>query len=498
MKKIVKTFPVLLLLLIFSAGCTNDFLSENNKSAITQENYFTTSAQAQAAVAGIYPMLQSFTKEIEYRGDAPWSLLEMPVGHIGLGGSQYKVGSIKHTNSANEPVYSLIWTDFYNGIANANLAIKRIPAINMNEVTKKRLLGEVYFLRALYYSYLVKLYGDIPLITEPINFTSPDLYPERSSKEKIYELIINDLKEAEKSELPRVDETGRPSLGAVKSLLSSVYLTMAGYPLNKGTDYYQLAANKAKEVLDGNYYKLFDNYAYLHDRAHKNKQELIFQVQYLGSVKVNRITEFISPSGISKLTSDLGTVVPIKEFISSYELNDKRMEEKQFYFTESFAKGSSTKIIKFTPSLYKFWLEEAAGQNGDGNSDQNWTILRLPEVMLIYAEALNEVEGPANAYAQINLIRQRANLSLLTGLTKDEFRKAVWRERYHELAFENKAYFDIQRTHKVYNLSTGSFEDAYSYINESGVKFNEQYMLWPVPQSEIDTNPKLLPQNIGW
>lgn len=498
MKKIVKNFPALLLLLIFSTGCSNDFLSENNKSAITQENYFTTAAQAQASVAGIYPMLQSFTKEIEYLGDAPWSLLEMPVGHIGLGGSQYKIGSIKHTNSANEPVYNIIWTDFYNGIANANLAIKRIPAINMNEAAKTRLLGEVYFLRALYYSYLVKLYGDIPLITEPINFSSPDLYPERSSKEKVYELIVNDLKEAEKSGLPQVDETGRASLGAVKSLLSGVYLTMAGYPLNKGTEFYQLAATKAKEVLDGNYYKLFDNYAYLHDRAHKNKQELIFQIQYLGSVKTNRITEFISPSGISKLTSELGTVVPIKEFVSSYELNDKRTQEKQFYFTQSFAKGSSTKIIKFTPSLYKFWLEEAAGQNGDGNSDQNWTLLRLPEVMLIYAEALNEVEGPANAYTQINMIRQRANLAPLFGLTKDEFREAVWRERYHELAFENKAYFDIQRTHKVYNLKTGRFEDAFSYSNESGVQFNEQYMLWPVPQSEIDTNPKLLPQNSGW
>lgn len=498
MKKIVKKSPTLLLLLIFSAGCSNDFLSENNKSAITQENYFTTAAQAQASVAGIYPILQSFTKEIEFRGDAPWSLLEMPVGHIGLGGSQYKDGSIKHTNSANEPAYNIIWTDFYSGIANANLAIKRIPVINMNEVTKKRLLGEVYFLRALYYSYLVKLYGDIPLITEPINFSSPELYPVRSSKEKIYELIINDLKEAETSGLPQVDETGRPSLGAVKTLLSSVYLTMAGYPLNKGMVYYQLAATKAKEVLDGNYYKLFDNYAYLHDRAHKNKQELIFQVQYLGSVKTNRITEFISPSGISKLTSDLGTVVPIKKFVSSYEPNDKRTQEKQFYFTESFAKGSTTKIIKFTPSLYKFWLEEAAGQNGDGNSDQNWTLLRLPELMLIYSEAINEVEGPTKAYNQINMIRQRANLIPLSGLTKDEFREAVWRERYHELAFENKAYFDIQRTHKIYNLTTGHFEDAFSYINESGVQFNEQYMLWPVPQSEIDTNPKLLPQNKGW
>ena len=489
----------LIAVLVGTTGCENDFLSEENRSAVTQENYFTTAAQAQASVTGIYPTLQTLNEEIEFRGDAVWSLLEMPVGHNVPGGSQYKDNSIKHRNAANEPVYSLVWSRFYTGIANANLAISRIPAINMNESVKNSLLGEAYFLRALYYSYLVKLYGDIPLITEPIDFSSANLYPERTSKEKVYELIVSDLQKAEQSGLPNVDATGKASLGAVKSLLASVYLTMAGHPLNKGTEYYTLAAAKAKEVLDAKYYKLFDSYAYLHDRAHKNQGELIFQVQYTTGIKTNRITEFISPSGISKLTSDLGTVMPIREFYNSYEANDKRTQEKQFFFTEDFAKGSSTTVVKFAPALYKFWLEEAAGKNGDGNSDENWTLLRLPEVMLIYAEASNEVEGPsAFAYEQINLIRTRANLKPLADLSKDAFREAVWRERYHELAFENKAYFDIQRTHKAYNLKSGKFEDAFTYVNESGVTFNEQYMLWPIPQSEIDANAKLRPQNKGW
>ena len=498
MKNILISF-LLFAFLAGSTGCENDFLAEENKSAVTQENYFTTPAQAQAAVTGIYPMLHTFNEEIEFRGDAVWSLLEMPVGHNVPGGSQYKDNSIKHKNAANEPVYSLVWSRFYTGIANANLAISRIPAISMNESVKKSLIGEAYFLRALYYSYLVKLYGDVPLITDPIDFLSADLYPERTAREKVYERIVSDLIKAEQAGLPNVDRTGKASLGAVKSLLASVYLTMAGYPLNKGPEYYKLAAAKAKEVLDANYYTLFDSYAYLHDRAHKNQGELIFQVQYMSGIKINRITQFISPNGISKLTSDLGTVMPIREFYDSYENGDRRTREKQFYFTEDFARGSTTKIVKFAPALYKFWLEEAAGRNGDGNTDQNWTLLRLPEVMLIYAEAANETEGPgAFAYEQINAIRRRANLTPLANLSKEEFREAVWRERYHELAFENKAYFDIQRTHKAYNLKTGQFEDVFTYVNESGVSFNEQYMLWPVPQSEIDANPKLRPQNKGW
>jgi hypothetical protein len=498
--KQMRLLAIFIVLMLGGMSCQEGFLAEENLSSITQANYFTTAAQAQASVTGIYPALQTLNQEIEFRGDAIWSLLEMPVGHLLPGGSQYKDGSINHTNSSNEPAFRVVWVGFYNGIANANLTIKKIPGITMNESTKQSLLGEAYFLRAFYYYYLVRLYGSIPLLTEPIDFASPDLYPNRAPVDQVYQLIVNDLIKAEKSGLPPVDKTGKASLGAVKSLLASVYLTMAGSTLNKGGAYYQLAADKAKEVLDGNYYTLFDNYNYLHDRAHKNQGELIFQVQYAAGILTNRITEFISPKGISKLPGDLGTVTPTSEFVKSYEPNDKRTQEKQFYFTKDFAKGSTTKIVDFGGyALYKFWLDEAAGPNGDLNSDENWTLLRLPEVMLTYAEASNEISGPTQgAYNQINLIRARAKLPLLSALTKESFREAIWRERYHELAYENKAYFDIQRTRKVYNLQAGNFVDAFTYNNGTGATFNEQYMLWPIPQSELNANPNLQPQNKGW
>ncbi len=488
--------------LIFSAtSCKKDFLSEKNPSSITLENYFTTAKQAEAAINGIYPALHLFTATDGY-GESPWESLEFPVGHATtLGQSLYNNGLIRHNNSSIEPVFRTVWVGFYNGIANANVAINRIPAISMNEQTKKALLGEAYFLRGLYYYYLVRLYGDIPLITEPIDFSSADLYPSRASKEKVYELIVSDLKEAEKSGLPNVDKKGKASIGSVKSLLASVYLTMAGQPLNKGAAYYTLAAEKAKEVLDAGWYSLFTDYAFLHNRAHKNQGELIFQVQYLTGIKTNDITAAVTPSkiGISMLSSEYGALMPRAEFVKSYEPNDKRTEEKQFFFTEYTKKGSST-IVKFGEyALYKFFQVEAAGPGGDANSDQNWTLLRLPEVMLIYAEALNELNGPSEAaYEQINLIRKRANLAPLSGLSKDQFREAIWKERYHELAFENKAYFDIQRTRKVYNLVANKFEDALTYKNESGSTFTEKYMLWPVPSSEIDANPNLKPQNSGW
>lgn len=502
-KKFISKLVILGLLLSMGAGCEN-FLDEQNKSAITKENYFTNATQARSAVNGIYPMLYTLhTSSGNNYGEAVWVSIEMIVGHATtLGQSLYNNGLIQHDNSSIEPVFKVMWNGFYNGIANANLCIVKIPSIQMDESTKNALLGEAYFLRALYYYYLVQLYGDIPLITEIIDYSNPNLYPERSSKEEVYDIIVSDLLEAEKSGLPNVSTTGQVTMGAVKSLLASVYLTMAGHPLDKGTEYYQLAANKAKEVLNNNWYSLFTSYDYLHDRAHKNGSEFIFQVQYKFGIESNNITEFVTPDkiGISRLSGEVGALVSRDEFVESYEPNDKRAKERQFFFTKYSAKNKPLDTIQFGEyALYKYWLVEAAGTNGDNNSDENFTILRLPEVMLIYAEASNEVNGPLqDAYDQINLIRERAELPPLSGLTKDEFREAIWRERYHELCFENKAYFDIQRTHKAYNLASGNFEDEFTYVNESGVTFNEQYMLWPIPQAEMDANPKLKPQNPGW
>lgn len=492
----------LMLSILFTlvVGC-DGFLEEQNKSAITQENYFTTAAQAESAISGIYPDLYSLHSGLHY-GEAAWVSMELIVGHANtLGQSAYNNGLINHDNSTIEPHFEVLWRGFYRGIANANLSIKNIPAIEMDESRKKKLMGEAHFLRALYYYYLVRLYGDLPLIVDPIDYSSPNLFPQRDGAQAIYDLIVSDLKTAEASGLPFVDRTGRASLGAVKSLLASVYLTMAGHPLNKGAEYYGLAAQKAEEVIDNKGYTLFDSYKFLHDRAHKNQGELIFQVQYLYGVQDNNITQMVSPdkASISRIASEIGALVARDEFVNSYEPNDKRAREKEYYFREYPSLANPNNIINFGEyALFKFWLEEAAGVGGDRQSDLNWTILRLPEVMLIYAEASNEVNGPQEkALNQVNLIRARAELQPLSGLSKDEFREAIWRERYHELSFENKAYFDIQRTHKAYNLATGKFEDVFTYQNESGTTFTEQYLLWPIPQSEMDANSNLT-QNPGW
>jgi hypothetical protein len=168
------------------------------------------------------------------------------------------------------------WTSSYLGIANANLSIAKIPDISMDEIQKKKLLGEAKFLRAYYYYYnLVRIFGKIPLLTEPISVTSPELYPQQASLDDIYKLFVEDLVSAESSGLPFIDASEMVSPGAIKSVLSGVYLAMAGFPLQKGKEYYQKAADKAQEVITSNAYLLFPSYSDVHNPAKKNTGENI-------------------------------------------------------------------------------------------------------------------------------------------------------------------------------------------------------------------------------
>lgn len=485
----------LLVLAVCTSSCKK-YLDEKNKSGFDNTNYFQNASQAQTFVNGIYTSLYMFQNGDAY-GESPFITIELFAGHAtSLGQSVNNANVINQRTDAVNPGFETVWKNSYAAIANANVAIERIPGITMDDATKKNLLGQAYFLRAFFYYHLVRLYGDIPLIIKSQSLDNPDLYPDRTPVSQVYDQIISDLEVAKSSGLPNTDQNGKVSLGAVKTLLASVYLTTAGYPIQKKENYAK-AATEAKDVLP--LYTLFDKYDYLHDNAHKNQGELIFQNQYLAGVRDNAIPQLTIPFNlqVGAYGDHLGAMIPTNEFFNSYEDGDLRTEERQFYFSSYPKYKEPNTIIKFgVHALYKYFHVESA--ESSGISDENWTFLRLPEAMLIYAEASNEVSGPTqDAYNQVNAIRARAKLPALSGLSKDQFREAIWRERYHELAYENKAYFDIQRTHKIYNVKNNTFGEATSTPNEQGVTMRAQYYLWPIPQREINTNNKLT-QNPGW
>ncbi|RZL16764.1 MAG: RagB/SusD family nutrient uptake outer membrane protein [Hymenobacter sp.] len=484
-------------LLLTAAGC-KDYLVEDNRSTIPQAAYFTTATQAQAAIDGLYSSLRIFNNDTGY-GESIWVGLDLLAGHAtSLGQSQFNNQLINQTIDAANPYFSSVWNSSYNGIGSANLAIARIPGIDMDETQKKSLLGQAYFMRAFLYYNLVRLYGDVPLLTNPIDGTSPELYPTRSPQTDVYKLIISDLQMAETAGLPDVDRTGRISTGAVKSLLASVYLTTAGYPLQIKANY-ALAATKAAEVIDAGSYSLFSSYASLHNTVDKNLGEFILQAQYQFGIASNAISPLVIPYfvGISKYSDEFGAIIPTNEFFNSYESGDLRTQEQQFYFSKYPSINDASKIVDFkVHALYKYFQVSSA--LGNGSSDENWTLLRLPEVMLIYAEASNEVGGPTTkAYDQVNAIRKRALLPALSGLSQNAFREAIWKERYHELAYEAKAYFDIQRTRQTYDVVNNKFVNVIGFKSEVGVPFQEKYLLWGIPFAEIGRNNKLT-QNPGY
>ncbi|WP_026809580.1 RagB/SusD family nutrient uptake outer membrane protein [Arenibacter latericius] len=486
--------------LICTTACS-DFLDEEDASNFTTDTYFTTAEHAKSAVNGIYQPLIPITES--GFGGGPWLMLEFATGlantSLGQATNIYLVKDL--INNSDNGYGNSFWTQYYTGISRANLAIEKIPEINMNETQKQNYLAEAKFMRAYYYFGLIRMFGNIPLITNSVDLSSDQLYPEQASPEAVYDLIISDLKEAESASLPWRDPSGRASLGAVKTLLADVYLTMAGYPLQK-TENYALAAAKAKEVINSGEFRLFDTYDELHDPSTKNTGEYIFMTQFAANIQSGNWQPAILPYnlGISAYSAQTGGIFSTNEFVDSYETGDKRAEEKQFYFTNYSLEADRNDSINLgAPYLYKHFDIEA--NEASAQSDLNWTIYRYADVLLMYAEAANEAEGgpSTEAYNAVNKIRQRAELADLAGLSQDDFRTAVRIEQVHELSFENQTWFDMVRWRKAYNPETNELRDFighnFSYLPNKAL--TERELLFPIPTSEMQNNPNL-EQNTGY
>ena len=497
---IIKQFLSLLLfsfLLLISSSCS-DFLEEENESDYTVENYFQSKEQAEANINALYSSLRFVSDGAGTYGESPFMMLEFATGLLNTEVGQSQYNNAYRTLTANaEDVYAMIWwEDSYKAIANANLAITNIPNLTIAEEEKQTLIAQAKFFRAFYYYYLVRLFGDVPLILEPLDASSPELYSERTTQTEIYNSIVQDLLDAENSSLPLSDDSGRISQGVIKTLLSSVYLTMAGYPLQAGDQYYKLAADKAKEVIDYNHYALFESYDMLHDPQFKNSGEFIFQNQYLIGFSTSALTAWTLPRtrNISQFSSEYGSLFPTQEFIAFHELNDKRVEERNFYFTSYPSISDPNEIVEFGSTyIYKYFDENAVLNTAQSNL--GWTFFRYAEVLLTFAEAGFKAYGATQEVLDaVNLVRSRANLAAFDSTITEE---DIWKERFCELSFENKYWFDMVRRRKALNLSTGNFENFVGHKFSYGPTLTEKYLLFPIPQREISNN-KALTQNPGW
>jgi len=501
--------------LLLGSGCTK-FLDEQDPSNLTPEDFYTIPEHADAALAAVYSSTR-FIGDGAGIFSSNWQLLEAVTGTSTTETAQ---------NSDLNNLYGLVfdgntghlinwWNGIYRVIAQANLLLDKVPGITaMDEAQKKRVLGEARFLRAWAYFYAVRLWGDVPLITKPQTIKSDDFFPNRAPAEQVYALIVEDLLAAEQAGLPWMDKSGHVGLAAVKSELAIVYLTMAGQPLNKGTSHYTLAATKAGEVIT--YAKahpgeidLFGTYAEVHSEALKNTKEHLFMLQYNTLVAANPMDNMypnfkpVTYNG----ASGTGSTVPTRSFYNSYEADDVRAKDREGYFYSSyFTNGNGALFQLGAPYIFKHFNTVANGSSGvEGTRRNNLNVplIRYAEVLLVYAEAQNESAGTPNAeaYDAFKRIRDRAKLVTpdLGTYNQTSFREAVWRERWHELCYEQITWFDMVRLRKVFNESTKGFDNFVGHVNQSSSQaLQSKHLLFPLPRPEVQNNPNLTPNNPGY
>jgi hypothetical protein len=310
-----------------------------------------------------------------------------------------------------------------------------------------------------------------------------------------------------------MDTRGRVGTAAIKAQLAEVYLTMAGGTLNKGASHYKLAADKAFEVItyansNPTSVNLFSNYYDVHREATENRLEHLFMIQYNNSVAGNPMENFypnFKPVTFSG-PGGTGSSVPVPAFYRSYEEGDLRTKDQEGYFyTSYFTNGTGAPFSLGAPYVFKHFNQTSAGTSGvpgTRNNNLNVPQIRYAQVLLTYAEAQNEVGGPTQAaYDAFKRIRDRAKLTTpaLGTYTAATFRNAVWKERWHELCYEQITWFDMVRLKKAFNQNTKTFEDFVGHTNlSSNQKLQAKHLLLPLPTAELLNNPKLGKQNTGY
>jgi len=494
MKKI-SSYKILLLLATGSLGTlmSCNKLTENPKSVIVSSQFYQTSSDATSAVNSVYGTLNS-----DPAGDFP--LYGRQLNLLVENASDNQTYSPSNTNpdvralgtetyiSSNSRIQK-VWQQLYYGINRANIAIDNIPAIQMDTTLRARLVRESKFVRALLYFNLVRLYGDVPLILHnPSSTNISNLLIARTPSADVYTQIISDLKDA--TNLPKTYGTadlGRATGGAAHTLLAKVYLTRQDW---------NDALTELNTVINGGYgYSLFTNYYDAFQKATKNGVEHIFSVQFETNLGEANSEQYLSQSFTSFNTGTFPIDIPADSSVYKlFSANDTR-RAVTFYSSVYNAATGQTVVFNnpYAPYFNKFVDYSLSPLSSQTQSGINYPVLRYADVLLMQAEALNEINGgpTSDAYTAINQVRTRAHVANLTaGLSQSDFRDSVFLERRKEFIQEGHRWYDLVRQGGT------TLVDALHKLPAKSAASSKN-TLFPIPLVDIQTNPKLT-QNPGY
>lgn len=462
MKKILVLASLATLLM---TSCGDSFFDLEPASSVTIDKVYKTASDYNVAVIGCYSKLQSqvnfYTECCEYRSD-----------NLSLGaptaGTQDRYDIDHFTEKPSNGILSSYWANFNNNVYRCNLLLDQIDGANFAENLKKQYKGEAMFIRALNYFNMYRIWGGVPA-TKHVVSAAEALKVARYSDEQMFDLIAGDLKEiVDNNYLPETyssADLGRATSGAAKALLGKVYLTF-----HKWTE--------AKDILSQliGKYQLVSPIAQVFDVDNKNNNEIIFAVHF------NKEIEGEGHSYWYNLTNASDDTNQTSSLLNTFPTGDARKDLITY-----------VQVEKNVRLMNKFYDTKSPTFKTVGN-DQ--ILLRYADVLLMYAEALNEIQYDASegslALKYLNAVRQRAGISNLTAKqlpTQEKFRKGILVERQREFPYEGQRWFDLVR-----------MGFAKSVMAENGVEIKDYQLLFPIPQQEIEKvgDKSILWQNPGY
>lgn len=481
----------LLTCIIFSS--CEDLLTENPNSFLTPENFPKTEKDAIAATNAAYSRLFSSPREIYY------AFVTTDEAFQGYHNKRPLTFFID-LNGFNDDSNSL-WQEAYAGVARANTVIDYVPLVNMNETLKKRLVGEAKFLRAYYYFGLVQKYGAVPIVDKTLDGPGDLAGVTRSPVNEVYALIKKDLLSA-KADLPDSypdAEKGRATKWAATGILAKVHLTLKEWAdavkqcdeiISSGQ--FGLIADYNKLFGVENEHKLFPN------KSGKLTNENIWDVEFALDERPNTITQQTGSrdktiGGNKTIYGGFENMIPPETFVKLFEKDDKRLAIS-YITTVNGRVLQSTSTPGAGPISGKYHNLNS-GSPIPANSPNNFYVLRYADVLLMRAEAENELNGPGNAYQFINLVRERAGIPALSSLTKDSFTLAIRKERATELSFEGHRRYDLLR----WGIYVQTIRNSTSkFLVEPAANIKDFHVLLPVPNNEIAASNGSLVQNPGY
>ncbi|NKI25458.1 RagB/SusD family nutrient uptake outer membrane protein [Arenibacter sp. 6A1] len=476
--------PILLgVICVGFVGCEKEALDKNPLDKLSSGEFWKSKQDFDMALTAIYGELQNAMFSV---GAPNWDVLtDNGYGQHNYWGSQAIVqGNISPTSGG---YISDIYNSSYKGIARVNIFLNQLNDFEGDEidaVTKSKYKGEAMFMRGFYYFQLYSNYGSVPIVTESLNLEN-QIQPKASANE-VFEHTLADLDTAiiNLSSEVYADNGGHVVKSSAQALKLRVLL-FAAYGDNGTVDSGIMAQARdlALEIM-GSGYELSPNFEdVFKDGTQEGNPEIIFSIKFLAPDNSTAMDQWYG---------DWVVISPLQNLVDAFDPLDPRLD-KTIYADEVNFDGNIHSPSNGLPTGFgvkKFLSPGLMPYGYSTQSQQDWVLLRYADILLMYAEAQNELVGPdQSVYDAINAVRGRVEMPFLIGLSKEMMREAIRHERRIELAFEGLRYYDLKRWRIAETVLNNVSDGILEYT------FEERFYHWPLPQSEIDKSQGILEQN---